>query len=362
MSNNSNNTSSYEEGPGNGDKHTDSTLKKPAETTYNQSKYNTSSTANSKYAQSTFNNNNNNNNYNNSSSNSTGNSKYAQSTYNNNNNDNKYPYKNNYDKYNNNENSKYSRSSYNNNNDNSNYQYNNHSNSKYSASNSTEPRPYNKYNNQYNNYNNSNKSTEYSNLSHNNNSNKSKYDQRKTISTNNNQYEQQQPSRTKETESIDELSQGMSSLSTNDNKNITTKPANTSDDQVKVIECKGMSIEEVDEIFNKYESMRGGYGVKSINEDQILIVFGHTSTGSRAWQENNNNNKIQVFKGSMDLVKDVIPIRKSAMSQKPTSSNMVARRLIHGALGMKAPIRTEAQADQQLLDTARSERTAKREN
>ncbi|KAI9301507.1 hypothetical protein BJ944DRAFT_271404 [Cunninghamella echinulata] len=351
MLNNSNSTSPYEEESDNGDKYTDSTLKTPTETTYNQSKYNTNSTANSKYARSAYNNNNNNN-YNNSSTSNTSNSKYARSAYNNNSNDNKYPYKNKYDKYNNNENSKYSRSSYNNND--SNNQFNNHSNSKYSPSNSTEPRSYNKYSNQYSNYNN--------------NSNKSRYDQRKTSYTNNNQHEQQpsQTKVTKETDSIDELSQGISSLSTNDDKHLITKPANTydEDDQVKVIECKGLSIEEVDDIFNKYESMRGGYGVKSMNEEQILIVFGHTSTGSRAWQENKNNNKIQVFKGSMDLVKDVIPMRKSAMSQKPTSSNMVARRLIHGALGMKAPIRTEAQkkADQKLLDTARSERNAKREN
>lgn len=39
-------------------------------------------------------------------------------------------------------------------------------------------------------------------------------------------------------------------------------------------------MQEVDDLFKKYESMRGGYGVKSIDEDLILIVFGHTSTGN----------------------------------------------------------------------------------
>lgn len=43
---------------------------------------------------------------------------------------------------------------------------------------------------------------------------------------------------------------------------------------------------------------------------------------------------------------------------------MVASRLIHGALGLKAPIRTEAQkkADRQLLENARLERDLRREN
>ncbi|CAO3633057.1 unnamed protein product [Cunninghamella blakesleeana] len=356
MSSNNNETFVSKNGrPDNDDKYANTSIEQSKDT-IGQSKYNTKSApSTSKYANSTYTNNNKYTNKTNS-----GEFKYSRlsysSKYNNNNYNNNY----NNSNYNNNNNNNNSNNNYNsrNYNNNSNYKSNNY-NSNYNSN------SYDRNNNQYNKNRNDSKYTRpYNNTCNNRNT---AYNSNNNDNSDNNNQNERQTSQGKESTSIDDLTKSISLLSTNDGKPKDKNILKTNDDedQVKVIQCKGLSMQEVDSLFKKYEGMRGGYGIKSIDDDDlILIVFGHTATGSRAWSENNNNSKIQVFKGSMDLVEDVVPIRKSMISEKPTKSTMVANRLIHGALGLKAPARTDAQrkADQQLLHNARLQRDLKREN
>lgn len=39
------------------------------------------------------------------------------------------------------------------------------------------------------------------------------------------------------------------------------------------------------------------------NKKKCSCMYMYVYLGSRAWQDNNNNSNLQIFKGSMDLVK-----------------------------------------------------------
>ncbi|KAI8082990.1 uncharacterized protein BX664DRAFT_339566 [Halteromyces radiatus] len=134
----------------------------------------------------------------------------------------------------------------------------------------------------------------------------------------------------------DDLCKSMEALSTKDE-------SSTIDDNTSILECMGKSIKMVtlQDMFEKYEYMRGGCNLQLIDETKALVVFGHPSTAKRAWEENKDNGviSIQGYQGPMDIVKDPTPVRKSMINQRTRPSNPAAQRFIHGALGLKSPAR-----------------------
>ncbi|CAO3599087.1 unnamed protein product [Absidia cylindrospora] len=168
-----------------------------------------------------------------------------------------------------------------------------------------------------------------------------------------------QPTDSKEKNSgIDDndLVKSMQSLSTNDSPVKAATTQDVMDDDNAVLECIAtpLKLDELQNIIEKYESMRGGCRIQTIDNTKALVVFGHPSTAKRAWSENKDNGKIKIqgYRGPMDIIEDIPIVRKSTVNQRPRPTNMVAKRLIHGSLGLKAPAKngTQRKADQDIRD------------
>ncbi|CAG8516024.1 4155_t:CDS:2 [Acaulospora colombiana] len=97
------------------------------------------------------------------------------------------------------------------------------------------------------------------------------------------------------------------------------------------------------EIFQEYENMRGGYHIKWMEDTRALIVFEHPATARKAYLDNVSNQlaTIKPYDGPTDFL------------QKSTT-DMVAKRLVHGALGVRVARSPEQrQAENQILRSAR---------
>ncbi|ORZ18720.1 hypothetical protein BCR42DRAFT_490044 [Absidia repens] len=166
----------------------------------------------------------------------------------------------------------------------------------------------------------------------------------------------------KENSGIDDsdLVKSMQNLSTNDSPVRATATQDVMDDDDAVLECIAtpLELEELQDIIEKYESMRGGCRIQTIDDTKALVVFGHPSTAKRAWTENRDNGKIKIqsYRGPIDIIEDIPIVRKSTMNQRPRPTNMVAKRLIHGSLGLKAPAKngTQRKTDQDARDKQNS--------
>ncbi|CAG8569456.1 14329_t:CDS:2 [Funneliformis mosseae] len=89
------------------------------------------------------------------------------------------------------------------------------------------------------------------------------------------------------------------------------------------------------EIFQEYESMRGGYRIKWMDDTRALIIFEHPVTDP-------NNAQPRA---------------------RPATTDMVAKRLVHGALGVRT-IRSpeQRQAENQILRNARDQKDQQKRN
>ncbi|CAG8814858.1 17452_t:CDS:2, partial [Gigaspora rosea] len=116
------------------------------------------------------------------------------------------------------------------------------------------------------------------------------------------------------------------------------------------------------EIFQEYENSRGGYRIKWMNDTRALIIFEHPATARKAYLDNVTNQlaTIKPYDGPTDFLQKN-PNNNSAQRIRPATTDMVAKRLVHGALGVRVPRSPEQrQVENQILRTARDQRDQKR--
>ncbi|KAG9304017.1 hypothetical protein G9A89_005927 [Geosiphon pyriformis] len=115
------------------------------------------------------------------------------------------------------------------------------------------------------------------------------------------------------------------------------------------------------EIFQEYESMRGGYRIKWMDDTRALIIFEHPATARKAYLDNVNNQLAQVkpYDGPTDFLQK--NPNNAQPRARPVTTDMVAKRLVHGALGVRVQRSPEQrQAERQILQNARDQREQKR--
>ncbi|CAG8447288.1 16656_t:CDS:2 [Dentiscutata heterogama] len=115
------------------------------------------------------------------------------------------------------------------------------------------------------------------------------------------------------------------------------------------------------EIFQEYETMRGGYRIKWMEDTRALIIFEHPATARKAYLDNVTNQlaTIKPYDGPTDFLQK--NPNNSAQRIRPVTTDMVAKRLVHGALGVRVPRSPEQrQVENQILRTARDQRDQKR--
>ncbi|KAL7316473.1 hypothetical protein PS15m_005559 [Mucor circinelloides] len=113
------------------------------------------------------------------------------------------------------------------------------------------------------------------------------------------------------------------------------------------------------DMFREYESMRGGYSIKWVDDTRALIIFEHPNTAKKAYIDLINSPiiKIQPYKGRVET-KPSGPIPR-----RPVTTDMVARRLVHSALGVRSTKTAEQrQAEKELLKAAKEQRLAQKAN
>ncbi|CAG8631050.1 7108_t:CDS:2 [Racocetra fulgida] len=115
------------------------------------------------------------------------------------------------------------------------------------------------------------------------------------------------------------------------------------------------------EIFQEYENMRGGYRIKWMEDTRALIIFEHPATARKAYVDNVNNQlaTIKPYDGPTDFLQK--NPNNSTQRIRPATTDMVAKRLFHGALGVRvARSPDQRQVENQILRTARDQRDQKR--
>lgn len=115
------------------------------------------------------------------------------------------------------------------------------------------------------------------------------------------------------------------------------------------------------EIFQEYENMRGGYRIKWMDDTRALIIFEHPATARKAYLDNVTNQTAQIkpYEGPTDFLQK--NPNNAQPRARPATTDMVAKRLVHGALGVRVARSPEQrQAENQMLRNARDQREQKR--
>ncbi|RIA93634.1 hypothetical protein C1645_819156 [Glomus cerebriforme] len=115
------------------------------------------------------------------------------------------------------------------------------------------------------------------------------------------------------------------------------------------------------DIFQEYENMRGGYRIKWMDDTRALIIFEHPATARKAYLDNVTNQLAQIkpYDGPTDFLQK--NPNNTQPRARPATTDMVAKRLVHGALGMRVARSPEQrQAENQMLRNARDQREQKR--
>ncbi|CAG8454756.1 10815_t:CDS:2 [Paraglomus brasilianum] len=112
------------------------------------------------------------------------------------------------------------------------------------------------------------------------------------------------------------------------------------------------------EIFHEYENMRGGYRIKWMDDTRALIIFEHPATARKAYLDNVANPlaSVKPYDGPTDFLQKNANNANNAIPPRarPQTTDVVARRLVHGALGVRGPRSPEQrQAERQLFQNAR---------
>ncbi|KAI9486182.1 MAG: hypothetical protein EXX96DRAFT_534460 [Benjaminiella poitrasii] len=113
------------------------------------------------------------------------------------------------------------------------------------------------------------------------------------------------------------------------------------------------------DIFKEFEASRGGFNIKWIDDTRALIIFEHPETAKKAYisQLNSQILKIRPYKGQVEKTSS------GPIPRRPVTTDMVAKRLVHSALGVRTVKTAEQrQAERELLKAARERRAAERAN
>ncbi|CAG8564497.1 8338_t:CDS:2 [Diversispora eburnea] len=116
------------------------------------------------------------------------------------------------------------------------------------------------------------------------------------------------------------------------------------------------------EIFQEYENMRGGYRIKWMEDTRALIIFEHPSTARKAYLDNVTYQlaTIKPYEGPTDFLQKNPNIAAQSRA-RPATTDMVAKRLVHGALGVRVSRSPEQrQAENMILRSARDQRDQRR--
>ncbi|CAG8698941.1 12496_t:CDS:2 [Funneliformis caledonium] len=115
------------------------------------------------------------------------------------------------------------------------------------------------------------------------------------------------------------------------------------------------------EIFQEYESMRGGYRIKWMDDTRALIIFEHPVTDNVT----NQLASIKPYDGPTDFLQksQFYDPNNAQPRARPATTDMVAKRLVHGALGVRT-IRSpeQRQAENQILRNARDQKDQQKRN
>ncbi|KAG2226961.1 hypothetical protein INT45_006368 [Circinella minor] len=112
-------------------------------------------------------------------------------------------------------------------------------------------------------------------------------------------------------------------------------------------------------IFSKYDHVQGGYRIKWMDDTRALIIFAHSQTAKRAYLDSMNNPQIKI-RPYTDGIECSESQEEQPIPRRPATTDMVARRLINGALGVRGPTRTPEQREKEraLLQAERDRREA----
>jgi len=137
--------------------------------------------------------------------------------------------------------------------------------------------------------------------------------------------------------------------------------APTPDEPTFVLDCYDFSASfkthHLHDIFREYENMRGGYRIKWLEDTRALIIFEHPATAKKAYLDNVANplTKIRPYTGPISVKRSTSPARR------PATTDMVAKRLVAGALGVKVSKTPEQKAaEKAVLQSARDQREQQR--
>ncbi|OZJ04097.1 hypothetical protein BZG36_02851 [Bifiguratus adelaidae] len=145
-----------------------------------------------------------------------------------------------------------------------------------------------------------------------------------------------------------------------------SKPLSTPppiDDSITILDCSGFPTtfksHHLHDIFRPYEDSHGGYKIKWMADDRALIIFNHPSTARKAYKE--------TYHLPIVIIRPYTgpPLNEPARTpppRRPDTTDMVAKRLISGALGVKMSRTAEQRAqDKLLLEQARARRNNEKE-
>ncbi|CDH52913.1 hypothetical protein RO3G_09832 [Lichtheimia corymbifera JMRC:FSU:9682] len=146
----------------------------------------------------------------------------------------------------------------------------------------------------------------------------------------------------------------------------TTPPPPPIEAGTTILDCSGFPASfktyHIQDMFRIYEDMPGSFKIKWMDDTRALIIFGSAATAKRAYIDNINNPtaKIRPYTGAVEFTAST---KGEPIPQRPVTTDMVARRLVHGALGMKRPTRTREQLQQEkdMLQSIREQREAKKQ-
>ncbi|KAI8822448.1 uncharacterized protein EV422DRAFT_613562 [Fimicolochytrium jonesii] len=105
-------------------------------------------------------------------------------------------------------------------------------------------------------------------------------------------------------------------------------------------------------IFEDFTHTRGGFRIKWVDDTRALVVFRHPDTARAAYAKALGNPFIRVKPHTGEIPDDGY---RTPRSPAPVKSDMVARRLVAGALGMRSAKKTaeEVERDREKLQKAR---------
>ncbi|KAI7860779.1 hypothetical protein BDC45DRAFT_492785 [Circinella umbellata] len=136
-------------------------------------------------------------------------------------------------------------------------------------------------------------------------------------------------------------------------RNIRSSPPpsqSSMNDNTHILDCFGFPSSfktyHLQSIFSKYDNVQGGYRIKWMDDTRALIIFVHSQTAKRAYLDSINNPQIKI-RPYTDGIESSESQEEQPIPRRPATTDMVARRLINGALGVRGPTRTPEQREKE---------------